>query len=163
VVEAQHSGLGRRARVLVLVEALSVGIPFGVFKVLCGVHLGGVAGWGLVALGGVDLLLNALNAVTVAVAGRRVAPVCLFHALAWAIAPAFADVGTALDALQSFALVAVMIGAHQLMLLPPASLDLWNAAVVLNVLGAGVLRLAQALETARPVPAPAPLDHARPG
>jgi hypothetical protein len=154
VVDAQKPELGRRARILVLVEALSVGIPFGAFKVICGVHLGGVAGWGLVALGVVDLLLNAVNAVTVAVAGRRVGPVCLFHAIVGAIAPAFADVGTALDALQSFTLVAVMIDAHQLVLLPPAALDLWNAAVVLNVLGAGVLRLAQALETSQPAPKP---------
>ena len=51
MVEARKSELGGRARVLVLVEALSVGVPFGAFKVICGLHLGGLPGWGLAALG----------------------------------------------------------------------------------------------------------------
>ena len=152
MVEARQSELGGRARILVLVEALSVGVPFGAFKVICGMHLGGLPGWGLAALGVVDLALNGINGLSVAIIGRQVAPVCVFHGLARAIVPRYADVGTALDAVQSFALVAVMIGAHQLMLLPPATLNWWNAMVVLNVLGAGALRFAQALETSHPTP-----------
>lgn len=142
----------RQARALTLVEILTVGLPFCVFKVACGVPMVGVPrlawlGWLLVGWGLADALVNGVNAVTVGALGRRGLAVCLLQAAARAARPSLrsAEVGTAMDLMLSFALVAAMIGTGSLTRLPPAWLSAWNLAVVLNVLGAGTLRLAEAL------------------
>jgi hypothetical protein len=135
-----------------LVEILTVGLPFSAFKLACGVPLiadGRFAwlGWVLLGWGLLDAVLNGINAATAAALGRRYLPVCLLQALTRAVRPTprGADVGTALDVMLSFVLVAVMIGTGALSRLSPSWLSAWNLAVVLNVLGAGALRLADAL------------------
>ncbi|HEY4222908.1 MAG TPA: hypothetical protein VGO62_16235, partial [Myxococcota bacterium] len=109
----------------------------------------------LVALGAVDALLNLVNAVALAIprAGRRVLPVCALQLVLAPVGAAVrADVGAAADVLFSFALVAAVIASGSigtLASLSPHALTAWNAAVICNVLGAGVLRLAQALTRER--------------
>ena len=59
-----------------------------------------------------------------------------------------ADVGLAVDLCLSFALVALValvVGAGWLAHAASPTVTAWNAAVVLNVLGAGIGRLAAAL------------------
>jgi hypothetical protein len=140
------------ARSLTLVEILTVGLPFCLFKAACGVVLLGAGrlpwlGWLLVAWGAADTVLNGVNAITVGALGRRGLSVCLLQALTRAVrhTERSANLGTALDLMLSFVLVAVMIGTGALSRLSPAWLSAWNGAVVLNVLGAGALRLADAL------------------
>lgn len=160
IVEAATSSANQpltpQARTLTLVEILTVGLPFCVFKLACGVpllarpHVAAV-GWALIALGVADAALNGLNGVWVGALGRRRLPVCCLQALLIALRPSArsGNVGTALDMMLSFTLVAAMIGSGALGLLPPRWLSAWNVAVVLNVLGAGALRLADALIPAR--------------
>lgn len=140
------------ARLQVLVEIVTVGLPFCVFKLACGVPLcgagagRGILGGVLVALGLADALLNLLNGASVLALGRRTVPVCCLHALTTALGRSAraGNLGSALDMMVSFTLVATMIGAGLLTALSPRWLAAWNVAVVLNVLGAGALRLAEA-------------------
>ena len=143
---------GFSARALTLVEILTVGLPFCIFKLACGVLLLGVArfawvgalllGWGLA-----DAIWNVANAITVGLLGRRGLSVCVLQVFTRAARPSArsANLGTALDMMLSFVLVAVVIGTGALSRLPTTWLTAWNIAVVLNVLGAGALRLADAL------------------
>ena len=64
--------------------------------------------------------------------------------------PRASDVGSALDTVVAFSLVAAMIAASALAELKPAVLSAWNVAVILNVIGAGALRLFHALAPAEP-------------
>lgn len=127
---------------------MTVGLPFCAFKALTGVILlGSPLAYVLLALGAIDLALNAVNLVALLTVQRRVAGVCLtdvaLHRLAGRAAPE--DLGLAIDVFLSFALVALVIGLGLLRHLPAWALLTWNAAVVLNVLGAGVGRLFAAL------------------
>lgn len=139
-------------------EVLTVGLPFCVFKFAAGVALlggGGPAsalGGVLVALGAVDVLFNAANLGGLLAARRRVLDACFFSLAAHRLRPAarregriLRDLGNSLDVLLSFSLVAYMVGAGRLGGLPPRVLSCWNVAVVSNVLGAGLGRLAESL------------------
>ncbi|MFI5360339.1 MAG: hypothetical protein ACHQ49_00095 [Elusimicrobiota bacterium] len=135
-------------------EVLSVGLPFCVFKIAAGAALRpgawGAAGLGLIALGGVDLLFNGANFAGLVLLRRRVLDACfLSFGARLLLAPArksrrrLQDFGNSLDVLISFSLVAYMVGAGRLKELPPQLLAFWNAAVVLNVLGAGLGRFTE--------------------
>jgi hypothetical protein len=137
----------RNARLWVLVEVFTVGLPFCAFKVLTGGWLFRMpslapVGAVLVALGGVDALLNSVNAGSLILWRRRALPVCGLHFLAQRLGPTFADLGLGVDALLSFSLVALMVACGAIATLPGPGATLWSVAVVANVLGAGVLRLA---------------------
>jgi hypothetical protein len=129
---------------------LSVGLPFCVFKLLTGLvvlRLGGAwlrpCGVALVALGAIDAAVNLVNLVALVVAKRRVLGVCLTDvALGRRLGQ---DVALALDVFVSFALVAIVVGFGLLLALPRWGLPLWNVAVVLNVLGAGIGQLVTAV------------------
>jgi len=115
-------------------EVLSVGLPFCVFKIAAGAALRPGA-WGAAGL----VLLR-----------RRVLDACfLSFGARLLLAPArksrrrLQDFGNSLDVLISFSLVAYMVGAGRLKELPPQLLAFWNAAVVLNVLGAGLGRFTE--------------------
>jgi hypothetical protein len=129
-------------------EVVTVGLPFCVFKLLTGLILIGTAlaplGVGLIALGAIDLVLNGLNLATLLTAHRRVSGVCLADVLLGRGA-AERELALALDMFLSFALVAAVVGFGLLLRLPAWALTLWNLAVVLNVLGAGIGRLVAAL------------------
>ena len=137
-------------RLLSLLAVVTLGFPFGIFKVLCGRALlasrtGAVVGWPLVALGALDLLLNLIS-IPPLVSGRPARlGVCFLEHVAVRLAartPAWREFGLALDAMISFALVAAMITLGLLARLSPLETRVWSACVVLNVLGAGLGRLA---------------------
>jgi hypothetical protein len=138
------------AWLLPLAEIVTVGLPFCAFKALTGLALvptAALAGGALVALGAVDLLLNLLNLGSLALRRRRAVAVCVADLLLGRSGrgEARGDLGIAVDVCLSFALVALVIGAGWLARVPPRLLPVWNAAVVLNVLGAGIGRLLSAL------------------
>lgn len=139
-------------RVLDLGEVVSIGLPFCAFKLITGLDLvasGIASGWILIALGVVDAALNAANGITVAWSGVRRAPICALDALFAPRGPGqgpLRELGLALDTMLAFSLVAAMIALNRLGTLPAASRGAWNVAVVLNVLGAGGIRLAKAVE-----------------
>lgn len=137
-----------------LMEVVAVGLPFCGFKVLVGLSYladgHGVVGGLLVALGAVDVVINAVNALGLLFAGRRTLAACAFSLLANLVpssrSPAARlDLGNALDMMFSFSLVAVMIGGDRLRQLPASQLAMWNVCVIVNVLGAGLGRLGQSL------------------
>lgn len=142
-----------RERGLVALEALTVGLPFCAFKTIAGAALwaGGpaarVLGATLLGLAALDGLINGLNVVAVLARGRRWLPVCTLQALAIRMRPSHrsAELGTALDLMLSFGLVAAMLGLGGLAHLPATHLQIWNLSVILNVLGAGALRFAHAV------------------
>ena len=132
-------------------EIGTVGLPFCAFKAITGAHLIGLGlapiGAPLLALGAVDLALNTINLVTTLAAGDRRVPTCALHA-ALGRDPRRTEIALALDMMLAFTLVAGMLGAGVLPSLPGPSLAAWNVAVILNVLGAGGMRLARAITTA---------------
>jgi len=133
-----------------LLEVATIGLPFCGFKVLAGLSLGGLAGAALVALGAVDAVINLVNLGGLLAARRRPLAACALALAAGGLrgggAPApWRDLGAALDVALSFALVALMIGLGRLGALPRASLAVWNACVILNVLGAGLGRVGASL------------------
>jgi len=137
-----------------LIEVVVVGLPFCGFKILAGLALmpfSRALGLALAGLGAVDGLINTVNLVSLGARGRRAMEACL---LAFSTrpfrrcadhAPSWHDFGNSLDVLLSFGLVALMIGGGFLRAMPPAQLGLWNACVILNVLGAGLLRFSSSL------------------
>lgn len=135
-------------------EILTVGLPFCVFKFIAGVALS--QDW-LTAWGIADTLINSLNLASLLIAHRRLTEVCLLSLLLCLMRrPAagqrarWQNLGTAGDMFFSFALVAFMLGGGFLPALPPLHLQSWHLAVILNVLGAGSLRLSQTLRDFSP-------------
>jgi hypothetical protein len=132
-------------------EVITVGLPFCVFKLLSGMlaiaaPAWAPIGWLLLAMGTADAIMNAANLIALPVARRRVAGICVLDvSLRRLSARHGGDLGLALDVFVSFALVAIAVGFGLLAMLPPWGLAAWNAAVVLNVLGAGTGRLVGAL------------------
>ncbi|NVB79137.1 MAG: hypothetical protein HOV81_12120 [Kofleriaceae bacterium] len=132
-------------------EILTVGIPFCAFKLLTGhIALGSPfapLGYALLALGSIDLVLNLVNLVALLAMRRRISAVCLTEAALRRRGSD--DIGLALDVFLSFGLVALVVGCGLLLRLPAWALPIWNIAVVLNVLGAGVGRLFDAVRRDR--------------
>jgi hypothetical protein len=155
-----------RTKGVELLEVLTVGLPFCGFKILTGLSLAASASAAvrpaaaaLVALGTVDAVLNVVNLAGLSLAGRRATDACLF---ALATRPlrrpprppaAWADFGSSLDVLLSFALVALMIGGGRLAGMRADRLAVWNACVILNVLGAGLGRFGASLRDLTRAPA----------
>lgn len=145
--------------VLPAAEILVVGFPFSVFKLVSGLVAsrghgapGLALGAALVVLGGLDLALNAANLVGLVLRGRRILDVCVLDALVRRLdrrAARGGDLGVALDVFLSFGLVAFAVAFGTFAAMPRWALPIWNACVVLNVLGAGVGRLFGALRERR--------------
>jgi hypothetical protein len=139
-----------------LFEVVTVGLPFSTFKLLVGLHLldgsaRAAAGVVLCALGALDLAMNVGNLVGLLIVRRPFGPLCVLHGAMRALRgphAAFDELGLALDTALAFLLVAGMIAAGRLTLLAPVALAVWNVAVILNVLGAGTLRLLDAIDRA---------------
>ena len=134
-----HPPVVPSARLRRVYDGLLTGVPFGVFKVAAGWALFHLASWlgCLVALwGALDIALNLL-----AVAFPRRLSWCLLSNLGRHLSESWEDRLLALDTFLSFGIVALMIAAHQLAGLPPALAHAWDAAVIGNVMGAGLDRL----------------------
>jgi hypothetical protein len=144
-------GEAPRSKRMDLLEVLTVGLPFCGFKVLAGLSFAGPAGAFLVALGVLDGLINGANLAGLLAKDRRPLAACSLAFAARALrAPSgpprkWHDLGSSLDVLLSFALVALMIGGGRLGSMPPVRLSAWNACVILNVLGAGLGRIGDSL------------------
>lgn len=128
-----------------LLEVLTVGLPFCGFKILAGLSLGG-AGWLLVGLGVLDAVINLVNLAGLLAYRTRPMAACTLALATYpfrgtgASPQKWLDLGNSLDVLLAFALVAVMIGFGRLGAMPAERLAVWNACVILNVLGAGLAR-----------------------
>ncbi|GAB4422651.1 MAG: hypothetical protein OHK0011_01850 [Turneriella sp.] len=130
-------------------EILTVGLPFCAFKLIAGVALS--QDW-LTAWGIADTFINSLNFAWLIFARKRLTEVCLLSLLMRLVRrPAadqlarWQDLGAAGDMFLSFAIVAFMLGGGFLPGLPKLHLQIWNLSVILNVLGAGSIRLSQSL------------------
>lgn len=134
-----------------LLEVLTVGLPFCGFKILAGLSLGGPIGLGLVALGVLDAVINGINLLGLLVNRRRPMAACTLTLATLLLRGASAsrqkwlDLGNSLDVLLAFVLVATMIAYGRLGSMPRESLAVWNACVILNVLGAGLGRFSASL------------------
>ncbi len=138
---------------------ITIGLPFAAFKILFGLTMPAlwpgqaaqIGGAGLVILGALDLLVNALNSTFMLVRGKILTQVCVFAILFdWLgkkrvegdkATIRSADFGTALDVMLSFTLVALCVGLNLLARFGESERLLWNLSVVVNVLGAGVSRI----------------------
>lgn len=145
-----------------LLEVVTVGLPYCVFKLLTGSYLLSFAhpaaralGALLFALGALDLVINGANLGSLLLRGRRALDTCvLAYAARWhapqAPSPARRELGNSLDVALSCLLVAGMLGSGSMRELPPARALAWNVCVILNVLIAGVNRLRGAMRGALP-------------
>lgn len=130
-------------------EILTVGLPFCAFKLIAGMALS--QHW-LTVWGAADTLINIVNLIWLLTTRRRLTEVCLLSLLVRLVRrPAaehlsrWQDLGAAGDMFLSFAIVAFMLGGGFLPGLPAWHLKAWNLSVILNVLGAGSMRLSQSL------------------
>lgn len=137
-------------------DAAMTGVPFGVFKLGLGVYLHGhvapTLGAVVVVWGVLDVVLNVL-----AVAAPSRVSFCVLSNVGRLLDARSRQGGweallLAVDTLLSFGIVAGMVGLRLLPDLPEALRRAWDAAVVLNVLAAGLERVwvtAQARAAAR--------------
>jgi len=135
-------------------EVVAVGLPFGIFKVLTGLRAlewfpaAPILGWSLIGLGIVDLAINGTNLVGLVFLKRRLLDTCFFAAAARLLRNRedsdwkWHDLGISLDTLLAMSIIAYMIGTNAFASFPDSQLKLWNACVILNVLFAGLARLA---------------------
>lgn len=133
-------------------EVVTVGLPFCVFKGLVGALFWRsgypVPGAVLLALCLSDSLINLVNLGALVFWRRRALSACTLAVIVlrlrvFATSPNeyVKDLGNSLDMLLSFTLVAAMVGLGKIPSFPPEHLRIWNGAVVLQVLGAGLSRV----------------------
>ena len=135
-----------------LLELTTVGLPFCGFKILAGICFNPL----LTVLGVLDLVVNVVNLVGLVALKRRPLPACCLALLLRVVrGPRWQELGTSIDVLVSFAIVALMIGAGALGGLNPMRLQVWNVCVILNVLGAGLGRVSQSWRDLASKPQPA--------
>jgi hypothetical protein len=134
-------------------DILTIGLPFAGFKILVGIVLRTISGevsspmgWILIVWGIADLLINLLNLVGLVLKKKKIVPTC---AMGFIFQSSSEEVGSALDVMMSFTLVAIMVGGNLLKHLTPFQLNIWSLSVVLNVLGAGISRIKMAIENIR--------------
>lgn len=133
-------------------EVITVGLPFCVFKGLVGAllwrsgyHLPAAI---LLALCVSDTLINLVNLGALFFWRRRALSACTLAVVVLRLRVFSAspneyvkDLGNSLDMLLSFTLVAAMVGLGKIPSFSPEHLRIWNGAVVLQVLGAGLSRV----------------------
>lgn len=126
-------------------EIITIGIPFCIFKIILAREIGFSP---LLVLGVTDLAINLINLLSVLGRGHRVLKSCSIALIANFIKRKqvdqineWHDLGNALDVFLSFVIVAYVIGSGLIGMLDSSSLQVWNVAVILNVLGAGYARL----------------------
>ena len=131
-------------------EILTIGLPFCAFKIICGLHLSLPV---LTLLGGIDLLMNLTNLMTLLFLKRTLLDACFISLIVRAFKqPAieqkstWQDLGNSLDVLLSFSLVAYIIGSGVIKNFSQSFTQIWNISVILNVLGAGSSRMANSIK-----------------
>ncbi len=145
---------------------ITVGFPFVIYKAVIGGLL--LIHWPpliavplalfLFFLATVDLGTNTLNLYSYITRGKGKVRTCFLTLLGHEFAARrghdirlWEEVGTAADMMLAFTFVSVMIGGNLFYLFNEPVLYLWNGCTVINILGAGVARLAPALFQARTV------------
>jgi len=136
-------------------EILTVGLPFCAFKLIAGFALS--QDW-LTAWGIADTLINSANLLGLILLRRRATEICLLALLIRlarrppaALRRRWQQIGTAGDMFFSFVIVAFMLGGGFLPKLSQLQLQAWNLSVILNVLGAGSMRLSQSVAELRKI------------
>jgi len=149
-----------------ILEVVTVGLPFCVFKILAGLRaMERFPDWwllagALVVLGVLDLLINLVNLGSLLIFKRRTLDACVFAAAARLFKPpaspdwTWQDLGNSLDVLLAMSIVAVMIGTRAFSSFPSGQLALWNTCVILDVLGAGLSRFGSSLKRISSGPPP---------
>lgn len=132
-----------------LIELITIGFPFCVFKIVTGLYL--IQYW-LVILGVLDLVINTINLVSVTISNKRSLDACTLSYIVRLlkkpnkeIQNKWQDLGNAIDVFLSFSLVAYMIGWGGIAKVPYTQLQAWNISVVFNVFGAGYYRLSDSI------------------
>ncbi len=132
-----------------LFDIVSIGIPFGVFKVTSGLYykIDFILWWGVV-----DLLLNSINFLIYLFMKKKVLPSCSLSLIGSIVGKQLQrsdevteDIGESLDVLFSFCIVAIVIGTGAISNYSESMLRYWNISVILNVLGAGSIRVFQSV------------------
>ena len=138
-----------------ILEVLTIGFPFCVFKIVAGLFLGHI--W-LVILGAIDVLINLTNLFSLFIFKRRFLDPCFFGVLVHLLKrpkkeriKKWMDLGNSLDVVVSFGLVAFMIAGGYLRELPAEHLHWWNLSDILNVFGAGSSRLGSSIKSLKEV------------
>lgn len=130
---------------MLILEILTIGLPFCAFKVLSGLYW---AQYWLVGLGMVDLIINVSNLMSLILLKKRIMDACLLSFLtrklmgnSETLKSRWQDLGNSIDVFISFAIVSIMIGGDFLKELSALHMNLWNISVILNVFGAGYSRV----------------------
>jgi hypothetical protein len=126
-------------------EVLTIGLPFCGFKIVAGILFNQY--W-LIALGIIDLLINASNLLSLIFLKRRLFDACFLSYIVRLlkkpnlnVLTKWQDLGNSIDVLLSFTIVGYVIGGGFISKLPASHLMIWNISVILNVFGAGYSRL----------------------
>tara|TARA_Y100000768_G_C23980901_1_gene685713 strand:- start:814 stop:1248 length:435 start_codon:yes stop_codon:yes gene_type:complete len=136
-----------------LYDILTIGIPFGLFKLLSGIYynLNFLIWWGLL-----DIAINLLNFILISIKKKKVLPTCSLAMLGFFLGKNFKiktelteDTGESLDVLFSFLIIAIVIGSGAIASFSPHMLLLWNISVILNIMGAGSIRLFNSIKRYR--------------
>ncbi len=139
-------------------EILTIGLPFCAFKIIFGFFL---MQWPsfyylaplFIVWGVLDVILNLTNLLSLIARPDPWARTCTLNYIVRPILRRTSyrhlgkkDLGTALDVAFSFSIVAFMVGGSFLGKLPHLQSVIWNWSVVLNVLSAGLNRIAESLK-----------------
>ena len=132
-----------------LFDIVTIGIPFGIFKITSGLYYKHdiLLWWGII-----DISLNFFNFFTYLINKQKILSSCLlaqaglqFGKSTKYIQELTEDTGESLDVLFSFTIVAIIIGTGAIAKYPEDMLLAWNISVILNVIGAGSVRVFQSL------------------
>lgn len=132
-----------------LFDIVTIGLPFGVFKVTSGLHykLDLLVWWGIL-----DIVMNCLNFLIYAIKQEKMLATCSLAQTGYLIGKASGlkidlteDTGESLDVLFSFCIISIVIGSGAITQFNEEMLRFWNISVILNVMGAGSIRVFQSI------------------
>lgn len=137
----------------VVFDILTIGLPFCAFKLTAGDYF--QLNW-LIILGVIDLFINLTNLISIGLKKTKVFDTCFLSWLSHKLIKSKQDkvhswqeLGESIDVLLSFSIVAYVIGFGHITSFSQTSVFYWNIAVVLNVLGAGSVRLLESIKKVR--------------
>jgi hypothetical protein len=128
--------------------SLTIGIPFCIYKFLCGVAVVrsalpgsplAVTGWLLIAWAALDLCMNGARAVLDLASVKAPFEYCTIAQLGRILRMPM--VFLAIDTFLSFAIICFMLWSGWIVLLTPAESYLWYGATTLNLLSLSVVSL----------------------